>query len=234
MIPTSLRTRRRTHRLRTARVVAVTLVAFALGVAGPSIASAQATATAEQIECLAPGENGVIRGTAQGGTMGSEPRLFFRWDDHGPFYWVEMQAEGGGAYWAIPPKPEERNERVEYYVEVVDAAGERLGRSETLTAPVDDDCEVSLTPEQDGVAENMIVGETAPEQAGEEVMGFLCDGIVARVDYRGIRRADEICRACVIAWWKRPAVLVPAAAAVVGAGFVLDDDGDDEASPSRP
>jgi hypothetical protein len=224
----------RRNRRQTARIAAVTLAVSALALSLPGVLSAQTTATAEQIECLAPGENGVVRGTARGGTMGSEPRLYFRWDDHGPFYWVEMQAEGGGNYWAVPPKPEDRNEMVEYYVEVVDAAGERLGRSETLTAPVDEDCELSLTPEQEGVAENMIVGETAPEQEGEEVMGFLCDGIVARVDYRGIRRADEICRACVIAWWKRPAVLVPAAAAVVGVGVVLDDDGGDEASPSRP
>lgn len=225
---------RRTTHSTMSRSAAVALVALAVAISAPASARAQTTATAEQIECLAPGENGVIEGTVQGGSMGAEPRLYFRWDENGPFYWVEMQTAGGSAYWSVPPKPEQRNERIEYYIDVMDSSDRSIGRSETLTAPVHDDCDLSLTREQEGVAENMIVGETAPEQEGEDVMGFLCDGIVARVNYQGIRRADEVCRVCVIAWWKRPGVVVPAAVGVVGAGFVLDDQSDDEASPSRP
>ena len=186
-----------------------------------------------QIDCLPTAENGVVRASVTGGTPGAETRLYFRWDDHGAFYWVEMEADGPGSYWGVPPKPERRNDRVEYYAEMVGPDGRSLGRSETRITPVENDCEVDLTPDQDGMAENLIVGETVPEQRGETVMGFLCDGIVSRVDSRGIRRADEICRACVIAWWERPEVIIPAAVGLVGAGFVLDDD-DDEASPSRP
>ncbi|MEM9553875.1 MAG: hypothetical protein AAGC60_06435 [Acidobacteriota bacterium] len=128
------------------------------------------------------------------------------------------------------------NEPTEYYTAVNDFQGNELARSPTRVAPVSDNCRVDLSEEERGVAENMIVGETAYWQRGEQVFHWLCDGIIARVDPNGVRRGDEICRACVIAWWKRPGILVPAA---VGAGVVtgvilVDDDSPAPVSPSEP
>lgn len=128
------------------------------------------------------------------------------------------------------------NEPTEYYTSVTDWQGNELARSRTRVARVDDNCRVNLTPEQLGHSENMIVGETAYWQRGEKLFHWECDGIVARVDPNGIRRGDEICRACVIAWYERPGLLIPA---VVGASAVtgvvlIDDEPPLPVSPSEP
>jgi hypothetical protein len=95
------------------------------------------------------------------------------------------------------------------------------------------DCKVQLSEKERGVAENMTVGETSPKQQGKKVLAFLCDGVVTRVNSAGVRRADEVCRACVIAWWQRKGVIIPAAATAGIVGVIVTDD-DPEPSPSRP
>ena len=193
------------------------------------------TVSVEKLPCIQQEKNAVVRGTIASPGADQEPRLYFRWrnDANGnkAFYWVDMEAEPGGRYWAIPPKPEKRNTEVEYYGALVDPTGKVVARSETRTAPVTKDCQVKLTPKEQGVASNMTVGETAPDQQGREVLAFLCDGIVTRVNHAGIRRSDDVCRACVVAW--RKGVVIPA---VLGAGLVgvVVTDDDPEPSPSRP
>ena len=97
-------------------------------------------------------------------------------------------------------------------------------------------CQAALTPEQAGEAENLTVGETAYWQRDESLFHWLCDGIVSRVDPTNVKRGDGICRACVVAWWKRPGILVPAASALAGgtALVILDEDDPTDVSPSNP
>lgn len=83
-----------------------------------------------------------------------------------------------------------------------------------------------------GQANNLVVGETAEWEIGKRVFHWLCDGIVSRKDYRSILRADDVCRACVVAWWRKPELLVPAAAGVVGIVSIIPDD--EPVSPSEP
>jgi hypothetical protein len=200
---------------------------------GASAAFAQSSISVEEVKCLPTGKNTVVQATATGVRAGETPRLYFRWKERGSFYWVEMEPEtAAGRYWGIPPKPEDRNEEVEYYATLVDVSGRETARSASRRSPVKDgDCQARLTAAQTGVAENLTVGETAATQEGKDVMGFLCEGIVTRVNAQGIRRADEACRGCVVAWWKKPAVVIPAVAAT---GIIIADDDDPEASPSRP
>jgi hypothetical protein len=197
--------------------------------AGTAAAQAQ-TVSVERPNCLPSEDNGVVRATVAGGGPGQAVRLYFRWKDHEDFYWVTMEAEPGGRFWAVPPKPERRNEQVEYYAAVTDPAGKVAARSEAQVVKVTDDCRVELSPRERGVAENLTVGETSSKQQGKKVMAFLCDGVVTRINHAGVRRADEVCRACVIAWWQRKAVLLPAAGVI---GVIVTDD-DPEPSPSRP
>jgi len=125
------------------------------------------------------------------------------------------------------------NEPVEYYVAVVDAGGQQVAASPMLVAPVTDDCQVELSPPEDGRARNQDVGETAPWQEGEAVFHWLCDGIVTRVNYLGIARADEVCRACVVAWWQKREVLIPAAAGITGITTIIISE-EPNPSPTRP
>lgn len=184
----------------------------------------------EEIDCLPNNDNGVIHAAVRPEVGGAEVRLYFRWDDHddGPFYFVAMEAEGAGRYWATPPKPDDRNHQVEYYVAEVDPSGAMLRQSEPMVTPVTGDCDAVLSRKERGMAENLVVGETADEQAGDQVHGFLCDGVISRIGPDGVLRADSICRRCIVAWWDRPDALVPAAVLLGGGGVLI------EASPSRP
>lgn len=172
-------------------------VLLALSALAPLGAQAP-TVTVERIDCLPRGANGVVYADAAQEVGGSSLRLFFKWDQDSQHYWVLMNAMGNGRYWGVPPQPDEVNEAVEYYAAMMDAEERVLAASEILMAPVREECDFNLTEKQLGEAENLTVGETSPDQAGEEVEGFLCQGIVSRVNARGVLRGDERCRACVI------------------------------------
>lgn len=220
---------------------------FAAGLLLASATVAQSI-TVEEASCLPMERNSVVKATGSP-SAGQTARLYFRWerdanekDRNGKtlpdrirkaFYWVPMEAEPGGRYWVIPPKPERRNERVVYYGALVDANGTQVARSEEKRVPVRRDCDVNLTVKERGVAQNLTVGETIQEQQGDKVWGFLCDGIVTRINHQGIRRADEECRACVVAWWRKNALLLPP---IVGTPLVgiITEEGEPERSPFRP
>ena len=122
-----------------------------------------------------------------------------------------------------------KTEAGEYFVAVVDGSGKLLGRSEMRSVEVKSDCKVNLTPQQEGFAKNLTIGETAAWQKNEEVFHWECTGITTRRDPQNVLRADDRCRACVIAaWW--PAGAAGGAIALIG---ILDDD-PVEVSRSRP
>ncbi len=208
------------------------LMATGLLLAGAIAAGAQSPQTVmlEKASCMPREQNGVVRANLSPLTPGQSPRLYFRWRDHEDFYWVALEAEPGGHYWAIPPKPEMRNEQIEVYGAVVDATGRVAARSESQIIKITGDCRVQLSEKERGVAENLTVGETSAKQQGQKVLAFLCDGVVTRINHAGIRRSDEVCRACVIAWWQRKAILIPAA--ITGIGVVVTEP--PEPSPARP
>jgi hypothetical protein len=99
------------------------------------------------------------------------------------------------------------NEPAETFVAVVNASGQVLAKSPMQGIFVRDDCRTQLTPKEEGFANNLVIGETAPWQGSEPVFHWYCDGIVTRIDYLDIKREDEFCRACVVAWWRTPALL---------------------------
>lgn len=208
----------------TMRKTALVIAPLLLG----ALAAQAQTVTVERVRCLPLEDNGVVKASISALGVGQSPRLYFRWNQHEAFYWVPMEGEPGGRYWATPPKPEKRNEAVEYYAAVVDATNKVVSRSESHVTQVAGDCKVELSPKERGVAENLTVGETSPDQQGQKVLAFLCDGVVTRVNHAGIRRADEICRVCVVAWWRKAAFLP---ALPVGAVIITDPP---EVSPSRP
>lgn len=211
------------------RAIAALAVCLAAAVTGPALAQpATGGISVEDVDCVPNNDNGLISATVPSVPAGAEVRLYFRWDEHGPFYYVAMAPEAAERWWATPPKPTDANHQVEYYVSTVDPAGGTLAESERLVTPVTEDCQVELTRKERGMAENLVVGETADEQMNEEVVGFLCDGIISRMGPDGVLRADSICRRCIVAWWDRREALLPVAGFLGGVTTVI------EASPSRP
>jgi|GEM_PF-696263 len=186
--------------------------------------------TLEEAPCVPFNDNGLMRAVVPNPPGNTETRLYFRWDDHGDFYYVVMDAAADGTWWATPPKPTDENKQIEYYVAVVDPSESVVSRSQTAETPVTRDCPLVLDEIQRGYAENLVVGETTEDQQGKDVMGFLCDGIISRIGWKGVLRADSTCRRCIVAWWDKPEALVPAAV-LLGGGITVTDI---EASPSRP
>lgn len=127
----------------------------------------------------------------------------------------------------------QKYEPAEVYAGLYDAQGTQLARSPTRVATVTQDCRVALDAEELGMASNLEIGETAGWQEGDEPFHWNCEGIISRRDPRGVKRGDETCRACVVAWWKLPGVVLPAAAAVAG-GIIITRDDPPPASPSVP
>lgn len=129
-------------------------------------------------------------------------------------WWIDREVSmdrGHRRNWLLVPDPETvkrqfegfRQEPVEYYAALFDAAGELLTRTDIKVVPVRDDCEVTLTAQQKGESENLVIGETEAWQGKGEtkVFHWECSGIVIRIDPNGVRRAD-VCRDRFIAQWE--------------------------------
>ena len=139
--------------------------------------------------------------------------------------WMKKQADADFEKWL----EKQQYEPAEYFVAVYDSYGRRTAVSEMQVAEVKKDCRVSLTPQQQGMAQNLTVGETNTWQKGEPPFHWECTGVVTRINPNNVLRADENCRACVIAWWP-PAAATAGAIALIG---IINDDPID-ISPSRP
>ena len=168
-------------------------------VLGVALAAILATgpATAAEIvpgmpSCLQSGANGVVSATLTPETGWSNVRVYFRESGTDAFYFLEMRADGGGQFWATLPKPEATTGAVEMYILGVMGDGTEV-RSPVSTVPVTSSCRSDLTLEQERYAQNLVIGETDPAQAGLKVEGFLCDGIVWRIASTGDFRNDEAC-----------------------------------------
>ena len=194
------------------------------------VARAQSVSVVDP-ECLPSKGNGVVRAAViPDPAVGQSPRLYFRWrGGQQAFYWVPLEVEPGGKYWTILPRPEERNHEVELYAAVVDAAGKVIAQSETELAGVRSDCKVQLNPKEQGLAENLTIGETAQNQYKKKVLGFLCPGVKIRINHQDVRRADDECGPCGLAWL--PPALAGAGALAVA---LTGSEPEPEASPSRP
>ncbi len=217
---------------------------FAAGLLLGCAAAAGQTLAVEAPSCLPVEENGLLHATVSGLGTGQSARLYFRWREQqdpkeqgspDPFYWVAMEPEAGERYWVIPPKAEKRNKAVEYYGAIADPGGKVVARSDTQWTKVTSDCRVPLNARERGVAQNLTIGETKATQQNDKVYGFLCDGVVTRVNFENLRRADEACRACVVAWWRTG--VIPATLGTAGLVSIIAVDNNPpspEPSPSRP
>jgi hypothetical protein len=141
--------------------------------------------------------------------------------------WLTAQDDAAFERWLLA----QTTEPAEFFVAVVDPSGRQVARSHLQAVEVRKDCRAPLTPQQAGAAMNLTIGETSAWQVGKPVFHWECTGIVTRLDRLNVLRADDACRACVIAWWP-----VAAGAGALGLVAVTDEDPGPpgEISPSRP
>lgn len=211
---------------------ALSAVAMLLVLALP--ASAEPPIDATFPSCMPSKGNSVVKVSLKPDTGWAFVRVYFRAANQQGEYYMEMRAVGDGSFFAVLPKPESGVSTVEMYVLARDAAGTPVKTEPTLVN-VTGSCKVTLTPEEQSYAQNLVVGNTVADQEGKTVLGFLCDGIVSRIDLRGALRPDEECRKVMIAAAAGGNILIPAlAVGAAGAGAVIIDKDDKEInSPSR-
>jgi hypothetical protein len=188
--------RRASRRSRfTACWACLVLAAALLPATTPAVAQ---TFTLTVPSCAPTRGNSVINLSATPETGWSSVRTYFRTAGSPEFYYVEMRSAGSGKYWAALPRPEESTTSVEVQMAVRDAEGKET-RTPAQKLPVTTSCPLSLTPEQNGYAQNLVVGETVPSQAGQVITGFLCEGVISRIDARGNLKPDDSCRRILMA-----------------------------------
>ena len=160
-------------------------------------------------------------------------RVYFRAvNEPEDFYYLEMRVDGGGRFWAVLPIPERSTNEVQVYFRVLDGQGQ-VTETTPVVLPVERDCPVDLTMDQEAFAKNLVVGETSRDQEDNVVLGFQCPGLISRVDIRGSLRPDEVCRSVLIAMASKKDILIPALllGGAVGGAIILDRR---DPSPSRP
>lgn len=143
--------------------------------------------------CVQRLSNSVIELSVQPETGWSSVRLYFRKTGSQDFYFLEMRSAGKGVYWAALPRPEDATTAVELQLSVKDGEGEE-DRAPMQKVPVVSPCRTVLTKEESTYAQNLVVGETMPSQAGLVVSGFVCEGIISRINASGRLQPDEVCR----------------------------------------
>jgi hypothetical protein len=159
-------------------------------------------------------------------------RVYFRKGGEKLLYYLEARASEGDRYWAVLPKPEAQTKTVDYSFVSKDGAG-RVTSTPFQTLRVSPECAVACTSAETASATNLVVGETAQEQRGLEVVGFLCDGIISRINVRGDLLPDEQCRRILATGAVGRAVWLPIAAiGAGGSGVVIIRKG--EQSQARP
>lgn len=146
--------------------------------------------------------------------------------------WLDTMPGGDLSAWLR----DQKSEPAEFFVAVYDAGGSRLAASEMKAASVREDCRASLDAKQIGEASNQTVGETASWQRDLALYHWECDHLVSRIDYSGVKAADAVCRACVVAvipFWIPASV---AGAALAGVVSCTSETGtcEEEISPSEP
>ncbi len=187
--------------------------------------------------CVPAEGNALVEATVTPSEGWSSIRAYFLRHGRSELYFLEMRPAGNDRLWAVLPKPDQDTPAVDLRIAVRDGEG-RETRSPVAVVPVLRDCPVALTDEQRAVARNLIVGETLPEQFGGGVLGFLCDGIVLRMNFRGELRPEDCCceNAALLAQAKGRNALLPLVilGGVGGGTSIVGGGGGGEVSKARP
>lgn len=159
----------------------------------------------------------------------SSVRAYFRVEGATDFYFLEMRSNGDGNYWATLPRPEGGVTGIELVAAVRDADGREF-RAETKRIVVAQSCTTNLNIDEKRYAANLVVGETTASQANAPLLGFACDGLLARMRVDGTFAHDPFCRTLNVVANASPRIeTLPPLALVGGAGGETVD-----TSPRQP
>ncbi len=212
-----------------ALVVATLLVASAALAAVPVMTPSVPT-------CVSRDGNTLVSLSVKPETGWSTVRVYFRRGGLPEFYYIEMRSDGAGRYWATLPRPEAGTKSADIQFAVRDAEGVET-RSALQAVSVISPCTVTLSPDQERFAHNLVVGETVAGQSGQSLSGWQCTGVISRINMDGQLRPDATCRAAIIAMAadRTSRLLLPAAfvgGAALG-GVIVHTREPDECSACR-
>jgi len=187
--------------------------------------------------CVPADGNALVEATVTPSEGWSSIRAYFLRHGRTELYFVEMRPAGNDRLWAVLPKPDQDTPAVDIRIAVRDEEG-RETRSPVAVVPVVQGCPVALSDEQRAVSRNLIVGETLAEQFGGGVLGFRCDGIVLRMNFRGELRPEDCCcenaALLVAAKGRNPLLPLVILGGVGGGTSIVGGGGGGEVSKARP
>jgi hypothetical protein len=122
------------------------------------------------------------------------PRVFFRANDQGPEYYLDMHRGPNGSWWAMLPGIDSSTKSVAYRAGGLDSTRHWV-LSNPISLPASAACpSQTLTPEEQLAGEHMVLGLTAYNQAAVPT-GFSCRGVTNVIASNGQMRRAEECRA---------------------------------------
>jgi hypothetical protein len=144
------------------------------------------------VPCVSSAMNARVTATVPSAL--TSPRVFFRANGQGFYYYLDLRRGTNGLWWAIFPAIESSTRSITYYVGGLDSSRHwTVSNPITLTAAAACPPQ-ALTKEEQLAAEHLVIGLTSYDQPAVPV-GFQCRGITNVIAANGrMRRADE-CRA---------------------------------------
>ena len=180
------------------KIAATTLVAMAVSPTlfaanAPALSPVSCAPTMTTVSCASPASP--VKVTAKVPTAGATAKVYFKAAGQQDEYYVEMRrvAPNDDTMVAFVPEPARSTPSFTYRVVAMDVNGVQVA-TPLSTATVTPSCPaVSLTSDQQRMANNLIVGLTTPLQSAVPT-GFLCRNIVSYIDTNGDLRPNQECR----------------------------------------
>lgn len=134
----------------------------------------------------------VVHATVTGESAPLSVRVYFRAEDIGPEYYIEMVNHGEGHYSSVLPAPLRETSEVSVRVIAV-ASDNSMSATEPTLVPANTECQLAnLGEDEYGFATNIMLGLTDASQTGTP-KGFSCAGITKVVGIDQTMRPNDAC-----------------------------------------
>lgn len=173
--------------------VFIVIAAVLVGGFASSAMAADPIMSVQTPSCSARGANVPVSLRVTPSGAWSSVRVYFRSAAAADLYFLEMRSNGDGSYWAALPRPEVNVTGVEVVAAVRDADGREF-RAEPKRVVIAPSCPTNLSADEKRFAANLVIGETTARQANAPLLGFTCDGLLARMRVDGTFAGDSFCR----------------------------------------
>lgn len=200
-----------------------------VALAAPLLAADPPVIQHEPLTCIPERTQAKVSANLKSSSPIVSARLYFRSDAFEGDYYFEMRQGEGDYFYAALPFPElSKTKQAHYRIAVKNREGGEAS-TKSFIVPVDKKCYVSMTPDEVGYAENLILGKTRSDQTTIPE-GWKCQHLISYITPDGVLIPALDCK--VMAPLLK-AALIGGAVAVPGAIIISNTGGGDDEPVSR-